>query len=140
MALQGNYTHTYQDTEDTESISVLVEYSETMEVDDPNYSKRGTSETLIQNVPKQKTSNFPNAYIMVPSVNLTSKIVDGVKSYDAIIEYRVYSSEDSRNTNIESYEYSDLVIISDIGDLKNPFIIAYEQLKTLDQFSNLTDV
>ena len=144
MALSGPITVHYPETDPVITDEVTVTYPADLPADDPDYDKRGTTET--ENVPHTNflSASYDNCYVRVSSVNV---ITPSASERDIYTEdrtltfaYNVFPSSASKAISGSSY-YQDVEvnINYDITATPIPFEAAYNYLKTKTGYDNLVD-
>ena len=145
MALKGKITM-YQYTEhETEKENILVEYPTDLAEDDPNYDKRGTSETI--EVPKvvENSEVLDDMYIKILHMGLVNHSGKGEKRLVWSINLRGYKTKaqsDEAGTDFDwetHFHLDDGKLADVISDDKNPYKEAYALLKKRKGFENLID-
>jgi len=148
MALTGNFNKvTYTDHE-SETEDITVSYPSSMDSNHPDYSKRGTSETITQPKQVQSTVNYPTAYIVVHSYNgwkIEWPAYDGVskeKDWVFTMDLRIYATKAQRDADYENV--TDTLALA-CGASEFDFTVPtsqwiYAHLKGMPEFSSLTDV
>jgi len=148
MALQGDL---YQNTlVESGSIIEIVTYPTTMEENDPNYDKRGTTvtESYPNMIPSESLKG--NYYFIVEAVivRYNSRFrsgIDGeaVKVPQAEIRYHLYNNQSERNDDY----YNNTVEADYIGPFEydfdydgNPIEWAYNTCKTSTEYFNFVSM
>lgn len=134
MALVGNYKKfTYTESEtDTESVSIT--YPADLPENDPNYDKRGTTETIEVPVMESSEEIIENVYLVVMGTSLEKNQNSG---YNFTYAYRYYANEEDRNQDINSHLFTSNGFFSWNGEGTNLIDLAYEDLKTKPECANL---
>ena len=138
MALIGNYKHytyTYSETE-TETISVT--YPEVLPEGDPNYEKRGTTENLEVPIQVENITEYENIYLVISAITLQKQTPNATNLNFA---WQVYNTKEERE---EDFSFQN-PILNEVESIDwdptnipdNPYVIAYDYLKTKKGFENL---
>ena len=140
MALTGNwtkYTTTYSNENTTQE---EVTYPADLPEIDPNYDKRGTTETITVQVPIVTTEEFTDAYVVIKSASVYAHNILGIgKTKNLNVQYRVYNSKAEHDEDFDNHIHEDLDVQLDWdweGET-NPFTTSYEWLKAQPGFENL---
>jgi hypothetical protein len=132
MALQGNCTHYF--TVDTGEI-------ENIEVIQPD----GTTETVQQPLYEIQSNSFSNVYVCVSRVE-TQHFYTLDESYNVVkinilfIDYAGYESKSHKENNIEDTLFEGTEQIRDFNYDSNFYQLAYNKIKEIQGFENLTDI
>ena len=141
MAVIGTYKKIITTQSETETEEVVVTYPEIMNEMDPNYDKRGTTETISRPVFDQIVEIFDDVYINISKIAFYKNEINHEGGTLLDFTFCVYNSEADKNNDPDSFIERDAVIgqhliISSDDDIR---VKAYELLKTQPQFINLTD-
>jgi hypothetical protein len=140
MALQGTYIHYTFEDHPTELEDITITYPSDLSEDHPDYDKRGTSEVVSIPVQVEVSTTYENCYIMVGSASLYALVMQPTKVMELGYLWRIYESEEARNTNPETYiEIYDNASFN-FGLDENPFSLAYSYIASRRGAENLTTV
>lgn len=139
MAVIGTYNKITTTQSETETEEVVVTYPETMDEMDPNYDKRGTTETISRPVFDQTVETFDNVYINISKIAFYKNEINNEGQTLLDFTFCVYNSEAEKDNDLNSFIERDAVIgqhlsISSDDDIR---VKAYELLKIQPQFLNL---
>lgn len=139
MALSGNYTHYTEVPSETETVDVLITYPSNLEVDHPDYEKRGTTETIQQAALVEESTVYENIYltVKVASLNVIEQTSD-FKYVELSGFYRIYESEEARNLDKDNY-LAEYYINKEFNfsEESNPYSSLYELIKSQRGAENL---
>lgn len=141
MALEGAATYTTVSYSETETEDMVITYpdAEDMNENDPNYDKAGTSETI--QVPKQilTTDTYEYVYVWVKQIEVFNNMIDGVKKTDVIYQYAGYESKDAKAADMENFLFWNTREVPNLDYNLNLWSQCYNDLKTLENFKDLTN-
>lgn len=144
MALTGNYTHfTYVESDQTDEVTVT--YPDNLPIEDPNYDKKGTTETI--SVPRiiEQENLYENIYLIVRAASLHQRVgADQVKINYVSMLVSIYNDLDHKTNDFLNEVYHDVIdeVIDDLTELNasdNIMSFCYNLLKTKPGFENLID-
>jgi hypothetical protein len=150
MALTGTYKIYEYVTSETETEEITIDYPTLMTPDDPNYDKRGTTETFTSPVvTKTLSASHPNMYVALSGVTLQKLSVEedgeGNLMSPVTLNYaiHIYNSREDKLAD-PTFENS---VFSDAGSAPfspedfnlNLFDVVYSHLKTLESFDEMVD-
>jgi hypothetical protein len=141
MALTGNFTKIWYTQSETDFIDLDVTYPSDLPSDDPDYDKRGTTETIQVPENVKNTQEYQNVYIALDWCFHYKFSGDGNGNTLLDFGYRVYESEAQRNSDPDSHilEGDFLQNWVDLSSNQDIRVVAYEILKTKEGFEQLTD-
>lgn len=139
MALKGDITWTTVELSETETQDQIITYPDEMHEDDPNYDKRGTSETI--QVPKETyiSNSYTDVYLYVKSIQMHTFTNNGEKTEQVHYHYAGYESKDVRNNNNEDFLFFNGGQIQNYDHDSNIWNQCYDQLKLREDFKDLKD-
>jgi hypothetical protein len=139
MALQGNIVWTTVELSETETQDQILTYPDEMHKDDPNYDKRGQTET-IQVAKETYTSNsYTDVYLYVKSIQMHTFTNDGVKSEQVHFHFAGYEGKETRNNDNEGFLFFDGGQLQNYDPNQNLWSQCYNQLKSREDFADLKD-
>lgn len=148
MALQGNIEFFKFEQTGTETVEVEVPMD--IPAEHPQYENRGQTISMEQPIleeVKDEEKSFDNVYLIIQSCGFTQhKESEADKMWYLSIIYAVYESKEARDNLEPALQINDFTnmekidIDSDEFNNDNIVIFAYNKLKSIDSFSNMTDV
>lgn len=140
MALEGNITWTKVETSLDETEDMVITYPEEMDVNDSNYSKAGTSETI--QVPKQilTTNTYDYVYLWVKQIDVIYNFVGEDKNEGIHYHIAAYNSKEERDENQENFLFHYVRELQSVNKDQNLWQQCYDDLKKDETFVYLTDV
>tara|TARA_E500000318_G_C3392020_1_gene146338 strand:- start:12 stop:434 length:423 start_codon:yes stop_codon:yes gene_type:complete len=139
MALQGDIIWTTVEHSETETQDLVITYPDEMDVNDPNYDKKGTSETI--QVPKEnlKTNEYTNVYLYVKSIQMHTTIENNKKIEYIHYHYAGYESKEARDADNEDFLFFDSSQLYNYNHDLNLWSQCYNSLKEREQLKDLKD-
>ena len=103
MALRGDITWTTVELSETETQDQVITHPEEMYENDPNYDKRGTSETI--QVPKETytSTSYTDVYLYVKSIQMHTITSNGKKTEQVHYHFAGYESKEARDADNEDF-------------------------------------
>lgn len=138
MALIGDFTHYYITTGSPTPNITQVTYPLSLPESDPNYSKRGTTET-ITDYNQEESTTFTSSYLSIGELSTFPVINEnGNKVANMFIKYEVYSSKEHKYATSESLFREDINNVEySFNPNNNDYDFAYNYLQGLKGFENL---
>lgn len=164
MALFGTFK-TFREVEDWDNTTLEERtYPEDLSPDDPNYEKRGTTETVeVPAIVKEVVDTYENVYALIRIIAIHTSDCDYIddlstlpqtdeerqsKQYYCFVRFNLYESEEARKQSFSQtvleHDFEELLHITDVNDesvnANGLFAWAYEQLATLPQCEEMENV
>jgi len=139
MALQGDIIWTTVEYSETETQDLVITYPDEMDVNDPNYDKKGTSETI--QVPKEiyKSNEYTNVYLYVKSIQMHTLTINGEKKESVHYHFAGYESKEARDADNEDFLFFDGDQLINYNHDVNLWNQCYDDLKSKENFKNLVN-
>lgn len=137
MALKGDITWTTVEYSETETQDLIITYPDEMNENDPQYDKRGTTETV--QVPKEIyiSNSYTDVYLYVKSIQMHTFVNDGKKTEQVHYHFAAYESEESRNADNENFLFFSGAQLVNYDTNANLWSQCYDQLKLRDDIKDL---
>jgi hypothetical protein len=140
MALIGDYNHSSWDYSDTETETVTITYPEILPENDPNYEKKGTTETLEVPLQIENITEYKDIYLVISAITLQKQTPEAMNLNFA---WQLYNSKAEREEDFSFTTPLLNAVVSIDWDPNNipdnPYVIAYDYLKTQKGFENLVN-
>lgn len=133
MALQGNFIHYTYETHPTETETITVTYPSEGSPEDPDYEKRGTTETQV--IPKKiEIENlFSDVYVFISAASVQFVGYNPHLSKNNVnlhYIYKVYNSVEDKNLDDTSFVFEGSNNMDwDYTTFSNPTEAAYTHLR-----------
>jgi len=139
MALEGDITWTTVKYSSTETQNQIITYPDEMHEDDPNYDKRGTSETI--QVEKQiiTIKDYEDVYLWVKQIDVIYNYNEYQKNEGVHYHIAAYNSKEERNENQENFLFHYVRELHNVDKDLNLWQQCYDDLKSDETFVNLKD-
>lgn len=145
MALTGSFDRWIHSLSPTLSHSMVIDYPDDLPSDDPNYSKRGTQETIWVSSSISSSTNYPSAYIIIDKIDYdysiygeSGSLID--KPRMAHYRWSLYETYQDRLDNNRHSTSSGLYTIQHHDASGSVFSASYANLKLYNGFENMTDI
>jgi|TARA_B100001094_G_scaffold269255_1_gene273359 hypothetical protein len=140
MALQGDITWTTVKYSSTEFEDQVITYPDEMNENDPNYDKAGTSETV--QVEKQiiTIKDYDDVYLWVKQIDVIYNYNGENKNEGIHYHIAAYNSKEERNEDQENFLFHYVRELHNVNKDANLWQQCYNDLKSDETFSNLTDI
>lgn len=144
MALKGNFKHWANHTDEFTTKEVTVEHPTDYPKENPNYEKRGTTETVEIQEPVLTSKTYKNSYVNIRQVTVNRKFVyktetEKVKIFEIHYTICVYAKENDYKNEIPPIIEQPTAHALYEGDHNNIFSDAYNHLKALKGFEEMVD-
>lgn len=139
MALKGDITWTTVKYSSTETEDQVVTYPEEMNENDPNYDKRGTSETV--QVEKQiiTIKDYEDVYLWVKQIDVIYNYIGDQKIEGVNYHIAAYNSKEERNENQENFLFHYVRDLNNVNHDLNLWNQCYDDLKKDETFKDLVN-
>lgn len=139
MALKGDITWTTVEFSETETQDQIITYPDEMNENNPQYDKRGTTETV--QVPKEiyNSTSYTDVYLYVKSIQMHTTIEDNKKIEYIHYHYAGYESKETRDADNENFLFFSSNQLYNYNHNSNLWTQCYDQLKLREDFADLKD-
>jgi hypothetical protein len=127
MALTGNCTHTTYTDHATETTDETITRPD------------GTTETITVPVIVENTTSYTNVYLCIKQVEFFHFHIDGQKIINVLYQYAGYTDVATRNADQENWLFWGNGQLQNHDHTANVYESIYNELKTRDGLTNLTD-
>ena len=141
MALTGSLTIYSYTTHSTDTFETTVEFPASLDETSPYYEQRGTTASITNPVMVEAATTYSGSYVFVSATSVqTLNVVDNSNVVNLNYNYRVYNSQDDKNSDWDNYFHTDTVSTNwDWDTNSNPAEAAYTHFKTLKGANNLSN-
>jgi hypothetical protein len=134
MALTGSFTYQVY-TNQSESVERIITYPADLPSSHLDYEKRGTTETITEEVTVTEDQTIEGAYVAIKTANIWKTVESNLDPEKLMLtsNYRVYGSEASRSADVNNYiiELDAVVKAWDWDIDTNPYSATYDYIKSL---------
>lgn len=141
MALTGSLTIYSYTTHSTDTYETIVQYPSNLEEGHTYYEHRGTTASITNPVMIEAATTYSGSYVFISACSVqTLNVTDNANVVNLNYIYRVYNSQEAKNTDFDTYLYDNTISTTWDWDINsNPAEAAYTHFKTLKGAENLSN-